>query len=156
MTASLGDWLWVLLITCIPWVELRGSIPYAIIKLGMNPVLVLVSAVAMNVAVIYPAFVFLDWFFDIMRKTPLRRFIDSTQRKAGPYVDRYGLLGLALFVAVPLPGTGAYSGSLAAHLFGMKNRRAFLSIALGVAAAGVAVTLISTVFRNTLGWLLSL
>jgi uncharacterized membrane protein len=156
MSASLGDWLWVLLITCIPWVELRGSIPYAIIKLGLNPLLVLLSTVAVNIAIIYPAFVFLDWFFDLMRKTPLRVFIDSTQRKARPYVDRYGLLGLALFVAVPLPGTGAYSGSLAAHLFGVKNRRAFLSISLGVAAAGVAVTLISTVFRNTLGFLLSL
>ncbi len=152
----LEDWLWVLLITCVPWIELRGSIPAGIIRFGLNPVLVFASAVLVNIAVIYPAFVFLDWFFDLMNSTPLRHFIDRTQRKAQPYVEKYGMLGLALFVAVPLPGTGAYSGSLAAHIFGIKNRRAFLSIAAGVTAAGVAVTLMSTLFRDTFGWLLGL
>jgi uncharacterized membrane protein len=153
---DLSNWFWVLLITCIPWVELRGSIPIAVIKMGLNPVWVYLSTVAVNIAIIYPAFIFLDWFFDLMGKTPLKGFIDKTQRKAKPYVDKYGMLGLTLFVAVPLPGTGAYSGSLAAHIFGIKNRSAFLSIALGVALAGVAVTLMSTVFRETLGWVLSL
>lgn len=153
---DLSSWLWVLVITCVPWIELRGSIPLAIVKFGLDPLLVLASTVLVNIAVIYPAFIFLDWFFDLMKKTPLNRFIERTQTKARPYVEKYGMLGLALFVAVPLPGTGAYSGSLAAHIFGMKNKRAFASIAAGIAMAGVAVTLISTVLRETLGWVLGL
>jgi len=153
---DLGNWFWVILITCVPWIELRGSIPVGIIQFGLNPVFVFLSTVAVNIAVIYPAFIFLDWFFEYMKKTPLNRFIEKTQTKAKPYVDKYGMLGLALFVAVPLPGTGAYSGSLAAHIFGLKNKKAFASIAAGITLAGLAVTLISTVFRTTLGWILGL
>ncbi|MBD3387386.1 MAG: hypothetical protein GF416_00345 [Candidatus Altiarchaeales archaeon] len=162
LTSIPVDWLsehpllWVAVITCIPWIELRGSIPVGILKLGLDPLQVLVSSVMVNIAVIYPAFIFLDWFFELMKKTPLKRFIERTQSKAQPYVERYGMLGLAFFVAVPLPGTGAYSGSLAAHIFGMKNRRAFLAISAGIAFAGLAVTLMSTVFKTTFGWILGL
>ncbi|MDD5112286.1 MAG: small multi-drug export protein, partial [Candidatus Altiarchaeota archaeon] len=64
--------------------------------------------------------------------------------------------GLMLFVAVPLPGTGAYAGALVAHMMGMKNKKAFLSIALGVVIAGVVVLLVATMFKETLGWILEL
>jgi len=151
-----NPWLYVLLVTVMPWIELRGGIPVGV-ALGLNPLLLLVVAVAANVAVIYPAFIFLDWFFHLMGRIPfMGRIIKKTQTKAKPYVERYGMAGLMVFVAVPLPGTGAYSGALAAHILGMKNRRAFVAIAFGVAVAGVAVLLISTVFRETLGWLLDL
>ena len=63
------------------------------------------------------------------------------------------MIGLCLFVAVPLPGTGAYSGALAAHIFGLKNKKAFVSIAAGVVIAGVLVMLASTAFKEALGWL---
>ena len=58
-------------------------------------------------------------------------------------VENYALLGLSLFVAVPLPGTGAWTGALVAALFHMEKRRAMLSITLGVLFAGVIMTLAS-------------
>ena len=151
-----NPWLYVLLITMIPWIELRGSIPAGIL-LGLNPVTVLIVALAANILVIYPAFIFLDFFFKLMEKIPFMNcIINKTQRKVRPYVDKYGFIGLMLFVGVPLPGTGAYSGALAAHILGVKNKKAFLAIAAGVAIAGVLVTLMATVFKETLGWILQL
>lgn len=152
-----NQWLYLVLITLMPGIELRGSIPYGIFQTEFNPVNVFVVAVFTNILVIYPSFVFLDWFFDLlMRFKPTEKYIKKTRGKAQRYVERYGTLGLAVFVAVPLPGTGAYTGALAAHVFGMKNGRAYLAICVGVFSAGLLVFLISTVFRGTLGWVLGL
>ncbi len=150
------DIWYVILISMLPWIELRGGIPYGILKAELNPVFVFLVSVAANVAVIYPSFVFLDWFFELMEKTPLKRFIGKTRTKAKPYVDKYGMWGLALFVGVPLPGTGAYSGALAAHILGVKNKKAAAAIAAGVILAGVLVTLISVFFSESLGFLLKM
>ncbi|MFH1054808.1 MAG: small multi-drug export protein [Candidatus Altiarchaeota archaeon] len=152
----MDDWFYIALISALPWIELRGGIPYGILKAGFNPLMVTIVAVAANCAIIYPAFVFLDWFFDLMNKTFMGRFIEKTRQKARPYVEKYGMLGLGVFVAVPLPGTGAYAGALAAHLFGMKNKTAFISIAAGVFVAGVVVLLVTLFFRESLGFLIKL
>lgn len=152
-----NPWAYLIAITLLPGIELRGSIPYGIFEGSLNPVNVFVVAVLTNILVIYPSFVFLDWFFDLIMRLPLAgHYIKKTRKKAKPYVDKYGILGLAFFVAVPLPGTGAYSGALASHIFGLENKKAFLSISAGVFIAGVLVFLISTVFRESYGWLLSL
>ena len=149
-----NPWLYLVAITLLPYVELRGSIPVGI-AMGLPPVPVFLVATLVNIAIIYPAFIFLDWFFHLLERVPfLNRAIVKTRQKAKPYVDRYGMAGLAVFVGVPLPGTGAYSGALAAHLFGIKDRKAFVAIASGVVFAGVVITLAATIFRETLGWLL--
>jgi uncharacterized membrane protein len=153
------DWfslLVVAVITGIPWIELRGAIPYGVIVKGLNPLVVFLVSTGVNILIIYPAFWFLDYFFKYMERVPfLDHIIKKTHRKSKPYVERYGWIGLALFVGVPLPGTGAYSGSLAAHILGMKNKRAFLAIAAGVTLAGFVITLASTVFHGSLGFLLN-
>ena len=152
---KMDDWLYIILISMLPWIELRGGIPYGILKAGFDPVLVTAAAVLGNVAIIYPAFIFLDWFFDQLNRIPfMSKTIEKTHEKARPYIERYGMLGLGVFVAVPLPGTGAYSGALAAHLFGMKNRAAFVSIALGVLGAGIIVLVVTLFFRESLGFLI--
>lgn len=153
---GLRQWVYVVGITMLPWIELRGGIPAGLV-MGLNPPAVFVVAVLANCAVIYPSFVFLDWFFNVMKKIPwIDRTITKTHEKAKPYVEKYGVFGLMLFVAVPLPGTGAYAGALVAHLMGMKNTKAFASIALGVLIAGAAVLLVATMFKETLGWILEL
>ncbi|MFH0860121.1 MAG: small multi-drug export protein [Candidatus Altiarchaeota archaeon] len=153
----MNDWAYIFLISMLPWIELRGGIPYGILKAGFDPLLVAVIAILANAAIIYPAFVFLDWFFDMMKTIPLMsNMIRKTQDKAKPYVDRYGLVGLGAFVAVPLPGTGAYAGALAAHILGMKNKKALVSIAAGVATAGVVVTVITVFFRESLDFFIKI
>jgi uncharacterized membrane protein len=62
------------------------------------------------------------------------------QRKSKKYVEMYGGLGLALFIAVPLPGTGAWTGALAAYVFGMDFKKFAAANAIGVTAAGIIVS----------------
>jgi len=160
----------VAIITILPFIELRGSIPYGIfdtreivipfvgitIEAGpaLDPLVVFPVAVALNIAIIPALMKFLDWFFHIIERISIARyFIERTHKKAHPYIDKYGYIGLMLFVAVPLPGSGAYTGALAAHVFGMNNRKAMVYISLGVIIAGVVVTLGVTALRGVYGFL---
>ncbi len=134
--------LLVAAVTVVPWIELRGAIPLGI-AMGYDPRVVYVVAVAANCLVIGPGFIALDLLYDrwLSQWAPLRRQVHRVREKGRAYVERYELLGLILFVAVPLPGTGAYAGTLLAWLLGMHRKKAAAAIALGVAGAGIAVTI---------------
>jgi uncharacterized membrane protein len=71
------------------------------------------------------------------------RLIERARVKVQKAVDKYGFWGLVIFVGIPLPITGAYTGALGAWVLGMKPLRAFLAIALGVLMAGVIVTIVA-------------
>jgi uncharacterized membrane protein len=139
------DLLLVAGLTLVPWVELRGAIP-AGVALGHPPLQVLAVAVAANAALVLPAWWILDLGYGrwLSRWAPIRRQIERVRRSGEGYVRRYGLVGLALFVAVPLPGTGAYAGAALAWLLGLPRRSAAAAIACGVGVAGLAVTLAAT------------
>ena len=81
------------------------------------------------------------------RRLPkLNSLVDRLERKAhlkGQKVTKYKYLGLMLFVAIPLPGTGAWTGSLAAAFLDMPLRKAIPSIVAGVLIAGMAITILS-------------
>ncbi|RLE32851.1 small-multidrug export protein, partial [Candidatus Acetothermia bacterium] len=83
----------------------------------------------------------------LLRRTTFgRRLVDSVfarVRRRASAIDRYGALGLFLLVAIPLPGTGAWTGAIAASFFGIPPRRASIPIVLGVLAAGIVVLLAS-------------
>ncbi len=132
-------------VTLLPWVELRGGIPLGV-AMGYHPVLICAVSVAANCLVIVPSFVALDLLYSrwLGRLPWMRRQVGRVRAQGGRFVERYELLGLALFVAVPLPGTGAYSGTLLAWLLGLDRRRATIAIAIGVLGAGIAVTLAVT------------
>ncbi|MAG21823.1 MAG: ligand-binding protein SH3 [Candidatus Diapherotrites archaeon] len=131
----------------MPWIELRASIPVGI-SMGLPWQLVFITAVATN-AVLGPLVYFgLDKLLPFARKIDFvdyiyNRIIKKTQRKAFPYVEKYGLLGIALFVAIPLPGSGSWSGALAAYLLGLSHRKFAIANLLGVLIAGAIVTALS-------------
>ena len=138
-----NPWLILVFITLIPGIELRLSIPYGI-SAGLDPLLVFIVAFFVNVAVILPSFLFLGLVFKYVEKISfLQSFIEKVRSKTGCYVEKYGFIGLALFVAIPLPGSGAYTGVLGAHLLGIKKRKAVPAITFGVFAASVIVSLAS-------------
>lgn len=86
----------------------------------------------------------MDHIFPFFEHLPaVHRLLRRTHEKTHYYVQKYGTLGLAVFVAVPLPGTGAYTGVLASYIFEMDKKHAFLAIASGVVVAGILVTLFS-------------
>lgn len=137
-------WLTLVGLTFVPWIELRGSIPLGL-AWDLPWTWVFVVATAANVLVFVPTWAVLWLFYERwLRRTFVRGLVEGVRRRGRRLVERYGALGLAVFVAVPLPGTGAYAGTALAFLMGIPPVRAFLSVAVGVLGAGVVVTLVST------------
>jgi len=90
---------------------------------------------------------------DIYKNT-FNRFLKNVHRKTHKKVEKYGFIGLTLFVMIPLPITGAYTGTVAAWLFGMKKTNAFLAVSLGVAVAGIIVTMAYLTGAEILKWVI--
>ncbi len=91
----------------------------------------------------------LRWAEEYFSRFPrIRRIMDAvfqrTRRRAAKSVERWEELALFLFVAVPLPGTGAWTGSLVAYLFGLDYKKSLLTINAGVLAAGVVIYMLTT------------
>jgi len=136
----------IFLLVLTPGIELRGAIPYGI-AVGMDPVVVGLAATVLNVLLIIPVFLFLDHVFPFFEKWKItQKLLVRTRKKVQPYVDQYARVGLALFVAVPLPGSGVYTGALAAYVLGVPRKEAFAGIAVGACFAGLLVTCISAGF----------
>jgi uncharacterized membrane protein len=136
--------VWVLLFSISPISELRGGIPYGIHS-GLDPWFTFLIAVIANALIFFPAFFALRLFYDkLLCRIPLfNKYLDSLRKRGKPVVDKYGFWGLALFVAVPLPLTGAYTGTILAWLLDMNWRKASAAVGLGVIVAGVVVLLIT-------------
>jgi uncharacterized membrane protein len=142
----------------LPIAELRGSIPAAL-AMGLSPLKSFILSVAGNSIIIAPVLVLLEPVSNRLRHFRLwRNFFDwlfeQTRAKAD-LIQRYEALGLMLFVAVPLPMTGAWSGCVAASLFRIRFRYAFPAIFLGVAAAGVIVLSICLFGKGALSMFLA-
>jgi len=112
LVASLPPYLKYVVLTVVPWIELRGSVPWAVQQGDRLYMPIILLA---NIAVFFPTYFILQWVYQhIPEGSWLRRKLEHARDRARPLVDKYGLLGLTIFVAVPLPGTGAYAGSAAA------------------------------------------
>ena len=147
--------LTVLLTAAVPMIELRGAIPVGI-ALGMSP---FHAAVVSFFGSLLPAPFLLLWIrpvFEKLRQTRLfrgliERLTARSLQKDGHRLQRYGAWGLVLLVAIPLPGTGVWSGSLAAALLDIRFRWAFPAIVAGNFLAAVAVMLLSDGFVRVIG-----
>jgi uncharacterized membrane protein len=143
--------LWIFLISAAPIVELRLAIPLAINEYDLPWPSAVAVALAGNLIVVPFLLLFLERATEIARRVELfGRIIDwvfERTRRRGAIVEKYERIGLMLFVAIPLPGTGAWTGSLAALLFGVQFKQALTSIVCGVLIAAVIVTALSL-----LGW----
>ena len=142
----------VLVISALPILELRGALPVAINLFHFPWYYALLLAVIGNLAPVPFLLLFLNTFSRLLSKIgifeKMLHWLFTRTRRRGKIINRYQRIGLVLFVAVPLPVTGAWTGSLAAVLFGLKFKHAFLSIFVGVLIAGVIVTCLSL-----LGWI---
>jgi len=133
--------LYTIIITILPAIELRGAIPVGI-ALGIPVLTAAAISTIVNILIIFPIFFGIDRFLGYFRRYEfVNSIITRVQAKTEKYVEKYGALGLLLFVAIPLPGSGAYSGCLAAYLFNVDRKKSYLAIAGGVIAAGALVTL---------------
>lgn len=139
----------VLLIAALPVIELRGAIPYAQGVLGMSPLTALFWSLLGNLLAVLLLLKFLGpvSLFLSKRIVLCKHIFDwvfARTRRKSKLVEKYGPLGLIIFVAVPLPATGGWTGSILAFLLGVSFMRAMPAIATGLLIAGVVVTLAVT------------
>lgn len=136
----------VFLISMIPILELRGSI-LAAGFLQMDFLSTYIIAVIGNMLPIPFILLFINKIFDWLKKTKhFHSFVEKMEKKAmskSEQIRKYGRWGLFLFVAIPLPGTGAWTGSLIASLLRMKLRDTLPFIFLGVLTAGLIMSLLA-------------
>lgn len=131
----------------IPVVELRGAIPFGL-SLGLMYWEAFLAALIGNLIPVPFIILFLRRIFEWLKTKSVRlaRFVERLERigeRKSNTVVKYKILGLFILVAIPLPGTGAWTGSLVAVIMDLRLKNAFPAIALGVVAAGVIVTAVS-------------
>jgi len=139
-----GKFLSTFFISMVPIVELRLGLPYGI-ALGLEYPLALLSAVVGNILPVPFIIIFVERIFAWIRTNipALDGFVTKLENKAhlkSEGVQKYGPIALLLFVGIPLPGTGAWTGSLIAALLGLKPRSAIPCIVLGVLLAAAIMT----------------
>lgn len=150
--------LWPILVTfftsMLPGLELRAGIP-AGVALGLDTPTAVVVAVLGNILQIAGALVVIEWAYRQCTRIPLlNRWLTTAEGTVGPYrtwIRRYGWLGLALFVSLPLPGSGIWGGTVLARLLQVSAPGLWLGLSLGVAGAGIVMGLLTegafTIFR---------
>ncbi|MCK5177597.1 MAG: small multi-drug export protein [Candidatus Aenigmarchaeota archaeon] len=144
---SIINILQIIAITFLPFLELRASIPYAILKLKMDALssffICSVSNIIIGEIVYFSLLFFLPYVLKIKIMDRIyQRCVLKIQDKAHHYVEKYGTIGIAVFIGIPLPGSGVYSGALAAFLLGVKPKQFLIANIVGVTIAGILVTLI--------------
>ncbi len=136
----MGDYLRIALITLVPWIELRGSIPTGILIWDLDPIPVFFTAVVVNILLFFPIYFGLKFAHKyLIRWKFYERITTRIREKGEPYVKKYGVIGLGIFIGIPLPGSGVYSGTLLAWLLGMGWKKAFVAAIIGVLIAGTIV-----------------
>ena len=148
--------LGIVLLSIIPVVELRLAIPLAILTYGIHPVEAFFFACIGNLIPVPFIILFIRKIFDWLKKFKIfHKLVTKLEEKGKSKqetVKKYKFWGLFIFVAVPFPGTGAWTGALIAALMNMRLKDALPSITLGVCTAGVIVTALSILVPNLLGF----
>lgn len=147
---GIPDWLVVFIISVCPILECRLGMFTAIVLLDMNPFVGFLISFLGNILPIPFILLLINWIFEILKKVPgIRNIIIKLETKTlakRDKIDKYGIWGLLIFVAIPLPGTGGWTGALLASLLHLDKKKSFLVIALGVFIAGLIITILSLIF----------
>jgi uncharacterized membrane protein len=150
---SLPKELAVIITGMLPVFELRGAIPLGF-YLGIPEIKTFILAVFGNLIPVIPVYFLLQPISSALSHLPLfSKFFNwlfNHTRQRAEIVQRYEALGLILFVAIPLPVTGAWTGTIAAALFKIKFRYTIAAVTLGVIIAGIIVTILCLLGK--LGW----
>lgn len=142
---QLPNELSVMIVGILPIFELRGAIPLGF-YLGMPPAKIFILAVLGNLIPVIPLYFLLQPISARLSRISLFQaffnwLFNHTKKKAD-IIQRYEALGLVLFVAIPLPITGAWTGTIAATLFKIRFKYTFLAVTFGVILAGIIVTIL--------------
>jgi len=130
-----------------PISELRGAIPFLLAR-GGNPISVYLFSVCINALISPFVFFFLNTLHRLLVHVPVytrlfNALVERARGKLEEKVEKYEYWGVSIFVAIPLPVTGAWTGTLGAWILGLDPRRTFLHVIFGVCVAGIIVLLVS-------------
>jgi len=136
----IGSVLAVVIANFIPTTEQIGGITLGL-SLGLDPLTVLVASLTVNCLLFFPIYFGLRLLYKkvFSRIKLFQRYLKRTQTKGKPYIDKYGVLGLTVFVALPSPLTGTYTASLLAWLMDLDWKKSFLSIAIGSIIGAIVI-----------------
>ncbi|PIE04784.1 MAG: ligand-binding protein SH3 [Spirochaetales bacterium] len=142
----MNDWLKVTILSLLPVSELRGGLPYALYR-GIPWYMAYPLCVLINAAVAPIAYVFLDTIHKLLYRWGFyARLFDKlvirARHKLTEKVERFGFWGVAVFVGIPLPVTGAWTGTLGAWVLGLSRRKTMLAVLAGVTVSGLIVSFI--------------
>lgn len=144
----MNDILMLILLTLLPFLELRASIPYGIFKTDLHWSLVFFVCVLFNIILAPIIYFFLDKIIHLFLKIKAidkcwQWWVNRTQKRIKKYVDKYGEIGVAIFIGIPLPGSGVYSGALGSYLIGLSYKKFIKAAIIGVLIAGIIVLIVS-------------
>lgn len=143
-----GKELIVFIISILPILELRGGLIAASL-LNVSPLTGYIISIIGNTLPVPFILLFINKILECMGKSKIKwmnklsKWLDKKARKHKDSIEKYGYLGLTLFVGIPLPGTGAWTGCLAASVLNMDKKKSFISIMLGIIMASIIMMLIS-------------
>ncbi len=151
------EWVRIFIMSMIPWFESRYTVVVAMLFMNWEwwqvyPIAVLGNMLPVPFILLF--FKFVEKFlrrFKFWSKT-LDRLFAYTRRRAGIKIKRYEHIGLLLFVAIPIPFTGAWTGSLIAYLFNLKFSRSLITIFIGVLIAALIMVVLTLYFNNIFGF----
>ncbi len=143
-----NPYLLIVILTLLPAMELRLSIPYGYLALDKPMWEVVAVAIVANILLGPIVFFLLDKFLHLVLKIKWingiwERVVVRTQKRIHPYVHKYGTWGLGLFIGVPLPGSGVYSGAAGGYVLGFTKKEFYIATVLGVLIAAAAVTAVT-------------
>lgn len=143
-----GKELIVFIISLMPLLELRGGLIAASL-LGVKPLVGYIVSMIGNILPVPLILLFINKILEWMRNSKVKLFrntakwLDKKARKNKTKIEKYGYLGLVLFVGIPLPGTGAWTGCLAASVLEMNRKKSFIAVMLGILMASIIMMLLS-------------
>lgn len=144
---GIPNWLVVFIISLMPILECRLGMFTAIVLLEMNPFVGFIISFLGNILPIPFILLLINWIFEVFKKIPGLRnivfWLEEKTLKKRDKIDKYGVWGLLLFVAIPLPGTGGWTGALLASLLHLDKKKSFVVISIGVFIAGLIISILS-------------
>lgn len=146
-----GHELVVLFGSAIPVTEMRATIPLGILKYGMDPIWTGALALVGSALPVPLLLLFFEKFLVWIRKVRwlgwFSRFLDNRVQKNAKKVERYAEIGLIIFVGIPLPGTGLWTGSMVASFLGLDFKKSFVCVLLGGVLSAVIMVGLSLMIQ---------
>lgn len=149
----------------LPLIEMRFGIPLGILNnelnlplgisisgFGLPPFLVFILAVIMGFLLAVILFNLLHLLDNPLKKSKISRhyfkLLERTQKKIHPYINKYGTFGLAIYIFIPIPGTGVYIGSLGGYILGFEKKKFYLAAFFGVLGEAILITFLTLLGKS--------